>query len=138
MDQVFVDCDIILDLLARREPFHHDAIRLFSAADRQELILAVSSLSFTTIHYLLSRQYSRSESRKKLIQFKTLVQVLPVNEKIIDLSLSSDFNDFEDGVQYFTAIEHHFNVLLTRNLKDYKPSRIPVMTAGEYLGGKQV
>ncbi len=136
MEHVFADTDIILDLLADRAPHNEDAISLFSAADRGEVKVSVSSLSFTNIHYILSKQYSAEQSRKQLIKFKTLVNVLPVHDKLIELALSSDFSDFEDGVQYFTAIENGVQVLLTRNLKDYKAAEIPVMTAGEYMKGK--
>jgi hypothetical protein len=68
-----------------------------------------------------------------LSTFKTLVKVLAVDDKIIDLSLNSDFKDFEDAIQYYTAIENQVGILLTRNLKDYKAAKIPVMTAQDYL-----
>ena len=93
----------------------------------------VSSLSFSNLNYLLSRQYSQSEARRILHTFKILVKVLPVDNKIIDLSLHSTFKDFEDAIQYFTAIENNIVTLLTRNLKDYKAAKITVMTAEDFL-----
>ena len=62
--------------------------------------------------------------------------VLAVTDKVVDLALSSDFKDFEDGLQYFTAIENNIKTLLTRNLKDYKSAEIPIMTAEQFLNGK--
>ena len=60
--------------------------------------------------------------------------MLPLDDKIIGLALNdSDFEDFEDGLQYFTAIENGQDCIITRNLKDYKKSRIPVMNAEQYL-----
>ncbi|MCH8232502.1 MAG: twitching motility protein PilT [Bacteroidetes bacterium] len=56
-----------------------------------------------------------------------------MDDKIIDLSLNSDFNDFEDTIQYYTAIENKFEIIITRNLRDFKLSKIPVMTANDYL-----
>jgi predicted nucleic acid-binding protein len=61
--------------------------------------------------------------------------VLDVNSKIIDLALSSDFNDFEDAIQYYTATENGIKILLTRNLSDYRKAEITVMTAENYLKG---
>jgi hypothetical protein len=61
------------------------------------------------------------------------VNVSTVDEKIIDLALQSVFSDFEDAIQYFTAIQNNIPVILTRNLKDYKSSAIPVMTADDFL-----
>jgi predicted nucleic acid-binding protein len=129
----FVDTDIILDLIGMRQPFYASAAGLFSKADRGEIQLCTSALSFANLNYILSRQYSAPEARKKIFQFKTLVTVLPVNDKIVELALISDFKDFEDGLQYFTATENGISILLTRNLKDYKSAEIAVMTASEFL-----
>jgi predicted nucleic acid-binding protein len=136
MEKVFVDTDIILDLLSLREPFYIHAANLFSKADLNEIEIFVSSLAFANLNYILSKQYSAAQSRKKLIKFKTLVTVLPVNDKTLDLALSSDFKDFEDGIQYYTAIEKGLKILLTRNLKDFKAAEISVMTVEQYLKGK--
>jgi len=136
MEKVFVDTDIILDLLSNREPFYIHSANLFSAADKNEIKLCVSSLSFANLNYILSKQYSADQARKKLLKFKTLVTVLSVTDKVIELALSSDFKDFEDGIQYFTAIENNIKTLLTRNLKDYKSAQIPVLTAEQFLKGK--
>lgn len=133
MEKVFVDTNIILDLLGKREPFYIHAAMLFSAADRNEIKIYVSSLSFANLNYILSKQLSASEAKKKLFRFKTLVTVLAVTDKIIELALSSEFNDFEDGIQYFTAIEENIQTLLTRNLKDFKSANISVMTAEQFL-----
>ena len=133
MEKLFVDTDIILDLLSFRQPFYNHAANLFSKADLGEIEIFVSSLAFANLNYILSKQYSADQARKKLIKFKTLVTVLPVNDKTIDLALSSDFKDFEDGVQYYTAIERGLKILLTRNLKDFKAAEISVMTAEQYL-----
>lgn len=136
MEKVFVDTDIIIDLLTGREPFGKQAEILFSMADKQEIILCVSPLSFSNVNYILSKQYSAAEARKKILVFKTLVTVLPVNDKIIELALVSDFNDFEEAINYYTAIEGSIQVLLTRNLKDYKTAAIAIMTAEEYYKTK--
>ena len=137
MDKVFVDTDIILDLLSKREPFYYYSANLFSSADRNEIEIYVSSLSFANLNYILSKQFLSAQARKKLIQFKTLVNVLAVSDKVIELALSSDFKDFEDAIQYFTALENNIKTLLTRNLKDYKSAQIPVITAEQFLKGKR-
>ena len=133
MAKILVDTDIILDLLAKREPHYQFSARLFSKADEGELKLCVSSLSFSNLNYILSKQFSAVQARKKLLTFKTLVTVLRVSEKSVDLALNSDFNDFEDALQYFTALEFKISTLLTRNLKDYKKADISVLTAEQYL-----
>lgn len=136
MEKVFVDTDIVLDLLSNREPFYSHSAHLFSEADKGKIRIHVSSLTFSNLNYILSRQYSVDQARKKLLKFKTLITVLSVTDKVVELALSSDFKDFEDGLQYFTAIENNLKTLLTRNLKDYKTSEITVMTAEQFLKGK--
>ncbi len=136
MEKVFVDTDIVLDLLSYREPFYTHSAYLFSEADKGKTKIYVSSLSFSNLNYILSKQYSTDQARKKLLKFKTLVTVLAVTDKVVELALSSDFKDFEDGLHYFTAIENNLNTLLTRNLKDYKTAEIAVMTAEQFLKGK--
>jgi predicted nucleic acid-binding protein len=133
MNGVFVDTDIVLDLLGNRKPFYRHAAELFSIADRSEITIFVSSLSFSNLNYILSKQYSSNQARKILMKFKTLVTVLSVSDKVVELALLSDFKDFEDALQYFTALENGVTLLLTRNLKDYKTAGIPIMTAEQYL-----
>jgi predicted nucleic acid-binding protein len=133
MEKVFIDTDIALDLLSERAPHYQAAAELFTRADQGGLTIYVSSLSFSNLHYLLSRLYSQAEARRILNTFKILVKVLAVDDKIIDLALNSAFKDFEDAIQYYTAAENQLEVLLTRNLKDYKAAKITVMTAEDYL-----
>lgn len=134
MSKLLIDTNIILDLLAKRNPFYESAARLFSLADKHKLKLTVSSLTFANTNYVLTRLKSAKDARAILRRFKILVRILSLNDKIVDLSLNDDtFGDFEDGLQYYTAIENNQNVIITRDLKDFKKAKIPVMTAEEYL-----
>jgi predicted nucleic acid-binding protein len=133
MTKLFLDTNIILDLLAYRMPFYTEAGELFSLADKKKVELYVSSLCFADANYILSRQNPEMEVRKILRKLKVLVNVLPLDNKITDLALNSEFRDFEDAIQYFTAIENDQDIIITRNQSDFKYSKIPVMTAGEFL-----
>jgi len=133
MAKVFVDTDVCLDLLSGRKPFNASAEKLFSLADTGKVKLCVSSLSFANIDYVLRSQYSVQNSRKIIAKFKTLVSVLAVDNKTIDLAIASDFNDFEDAIQYYAAIENGITLLITRNIKDFKKSATTVVTPETYL-----
>ncbi len=133
MDKLFVDTDIVFDLLMERTPFYIHAARLFTMAERKKAEVYISSLCFNNLDYLLSKQYGKAESRRILTQFKLLVKVLAVDDRIISLALSSSFTDFEDAIQYYTALENDIPVLITRNLKDYKAAAVNVMTAETYM-----
>ena len=134
-EKVFVDSDIVYDLLARREPFYAYAASLFTLAEQGKIEVCISALTMANVHYLLSRQLSASEARSILSRFRLLVTVLPLDEKCIDLALNADFRDFEDAIQHFTALIHKVPVIITRNLKDYKSSLLPVMSAEEFVKG---
>lgn len=133
MEHVFVDTNIVIDLLQKREIFYKEAQELFTKADRKKLKLYISALTFANTYYILSKYYSSNEAKKILSKFKVLVEVLPTTDKIIDLALASDFNDFEDAIQFYTALESNLHVIITRNKKDFKNNLIPVFSAKEFL-----
>src|SRR5665647_2308529 len=111
MKSIFLDTNIVLDLLAHRMPFYTEAAQLFSLADKKKIVVSVSALCLADINYILSKQIPEMEVRKILRKFKVLVTVLPLDDKITDLALNSEFRDFEDAIQYFTAIENDQNLI---------------------------
>jgi len=94
MTKVFVDTDVCIDLLSGRQPFNKTAELLFSLANKGKLKIYVSSISFSNIDYVLRSQYNATHSRQLIGKFKTLVNVLSVECKTIDLAIASDFNVF--------------------------------------------
>lgn len=134
MKRVFIDTNILLDLLLERQPWVHQASVLFSMADRKELDLLCCSLSFSTAVYLMHRlKYSRKEIITKLTIAKSLCTVTTVDSSVIDRVLQSDFSDLEDGMQYYSALAANAEVIVTRNEKDYILSNIPVLSPTEFL-----
>lgn len=138
MSRLFIDTNIVIDLLAKRETFYPEASALFSMADKGLLTLAVSALTFANTHYIVSKQTNPKESRRILRKFKVLVETLSLNDKVTELALNDEkFHDFEDGLQYYTALENDIDVIISRNKKDFKHATIPVMTAKEYLAKRK-
>jgi|SRR5680860_680138 len=134
MSKILVDTNLVIDLLAKRKEFYEEAAELFSRSDKKELNLAISSLTFANANYILSKLKSGKEAREILRKFKVLVEILDLNDKITSLALSDeDFPDFEDGLQYYSAMENRLEIIITRNKKDFKNSKIPVLTAKEFL-----
>ena len=124
MENVFVDTNIVIDLLQKRDEFYKEAQELFTLADRKKVKLYISALTFANTYYILSRFYSSDEAKKILSKFKVLVEVLPTTDKIIELALASDFKDFEDAIQFYTALESSLEAIITRNKKDFKNNLI--------------
>lgn len=134
MKRILIDTDIVIDLLSKRKEFYDDAANLFSQADKKQLQLAISSLTFANTNYILTKLKSAKEAREILRKFKVLVEILSLDDKITELALSDEgFSDFEDGLQYYSAIENDVEIIITRNKKDFKNSKLPVLTAKEYL-----
>lgn len=134
MKKIFVDTNIVIDLLSRREPFFEDAALLFSLADRKQITLTVSSLTIANTSYVLLRQMDSNKAKSTLRKLRLIVKVLPLDDKIVGLALNDEtFSDFEDGLQYFTALENGQDLIVTRNLKDFKKSNLPIMTARQFI-----
>lgn len=133
MSRIFLDTNVMLDLLGERVPFFDSIAKVVTLADQKKLAIIVSPLSFTTIDYVLNKYESSESVLNKLRKFKIICEVCELNEEIICKALNSNFKDFEDAVQYFTALQSNCSIIITRNGKDFKNSTIPIMTAEEYL-----
>ena len=133
MIKLFLDSDIILDLLAKREPHYLYTAQLFTLIDQRKIKAFTSPLVFANLHYLLKKQSSNKIALKNLRKLKILLNVLPIDDRVIEQSLNSDFTDFEDAIQYFTAVNNGIKLLLTRNKKDYHKAKITISSAEEFM-----
>ncbi|MBN2175182.1 MAG: PIN domain-containing protein [Bacteroidales bacterium] len=131
--KVFIDSDIILDLLCKRQPFYDFAAEVFTLGDTGNIELVTTSLVFANVFYIVSKMLGIEVAKKLLRKLRIMVSIIFIEEKIVDLALNSKFSDFEDSLQYFTAREHNIHFLLTRNVKDYKEKDVIIQTPEEYL-----
>ena len=132
-DRLFLDTNIVLDLLGERELFYDSAAKIATLADKGEIELIVSALTYPTVYYLLSRFEKKEQVKEKIRKFKVIAETSDLTDKIIEKGLSSNFSDFEDSLQYYCAIKMDCKILITRNVKDFRESGIPVLTPEEYL-----
>lgn len=133
MDRLFLDTNIMLDLLGEREPFYTAAARIATLADKGKIEIIVSALSYATSFYILSKYESPEKIKDKFRKFKVISKTADLTNKVIDKALTSDFTDFEDALQYYSSLELDCDLLITRNIKDFKLADIPVLTPDEYL-----
>jgi predicted nucleic acid-binding protein len=130
---IFIDSDVILDALLKRPGFALPAMNVFLlAADKSNFKAVTSSIAFMNIHYFLDK-FDRINKLQLLKGLRSLISIIEVSEVTIDLALKSSFPDFEDAVQYYAAMNAKADVIITRNIKDYKQSSIPVLTAEQFL-----
>ena len=130
---LFLDTNVLIDLIDKREPFYNDIAVITSMAENKDFKLAASSLSFVNTVYVVSRNVEEKLVLEALKKLRIICEVSNIDEIVIDKSLISNFNDFEDAVQYFSALHHKSEIILTRNKKDFKNSEIPTMTPSEFL-----
>lgn len=139
MTRLFIDTNVMLDLMGERMPFYESAAKIASLADKGQVTIVVSALSYATVSYFLTKYENSEIAKSKLRKFKIVSEICPLDELIIEKGLNSNFSDFEDSLQYFSALTSECDILITRNGKDFKDSQIPVMDAAEYfksLNGK--
>lgn len=132
MKKLFLDTNIVIDLLEKHEPYCYDAVRLFTMAYNKQARLLVSPMTYATASFLLGK-HGAEGVRNLLSNLRRLTHVTTANEHSVDDALASQFADFEDALQYYSAIQAKAEVIITRNGKDFINANIPVMTAGEYL-----
>ncbi len=137
-DKLFLDTNIVIDLLGEREPFYESAAKIVTLADKGKVQIIVSALTYTTVCYLLSRYESNKVVKEKMRKFKVIAETTDLTDKIIDKGLESKFSDFEDSLQYYCAVESECNLIITRNGKDFKESEIPVLSPDEYLNSRKL
>jgi len=130
---ILVDSDVILDLTARREPYYNNAAEIFTLAYRKKLTIYTTAVVLANVFYILRKIIGTNDSKNQIKNLRLLIKILPINENIVDMTLNSKFNDFEDGLHYFTAIDAGIKTIITRNVKDYREKDIAVLTPEEYL-----
>ncbi len=132
MRKIFIDTNILVDLIADRKPFSKYAIELFSNAENKKIKLYTSSHSIATTYYLLKKFVDDKTLREILLGLIDYVVVIPVDAIVISKGLRSKQRAFEDSVQIYCATNiKKIDCITTRNIKDFKGSEIPVLSPDE-------
>ncbi len=132
MNSIFIDSDILIDLVARRENYMEAAALLKLIADKK-VNAYTTPIVLANVDYIITKYSNKVQSKKTIKSLRKNISVLLINERIVDLALESEFTDFEDSIQYYSAEEFGIDFIVTRNKKDYKRGSMKIVTAGEYL-----
>jgi predicted nucleic acid-binding protein len=134
MKKILLDTDVILDFLLDRKPFSDHALQVLLKCENKELQAFVTPVIVANTYYLLRQKASHAYVIEQLKQLLKIISVLSIDQKQVISALDSKFTDFEDALQYFSALHHtKVEAILTRNGKDYKHSELPVFTPHEFL-----
>jgi len=133
--RIFIDTNILIDLLIKRLPSYSSVARIFDIALKQKDTIVISNLSIVNAHYVVKKITGVQESslRIALNNICTTCEIASFTPSITIKSLISEFKDFEDATQYFCALENGCDLIVTNNKKDFKLSALPVMNAIEFL-----
>ena len=134
MSRVLLDTDVILDFFFDRQPFSEFAMQILSLCEANKLQGFVTPVICSNVYYLLRQTARQEKVIDKLKQLLLITDVLSMDQEVIKNALNSAFKDFEDALQNYAAVKHGgIDVILTRNLKDYKTSEIGVLTPETYI-----
>ena len=131
--KIFIDTDVILDIAFERKPFFYDSQKILSLVEKNYFIGFTSSLILANCYYIISSNKSKNIAQKTISKLRSILTVLPFTDKEIGESLNSNMKDFEDGIQYFIAVNNGLDTIITRNIQDYKNVDINVFMPNDFL-----
>ena len=134
MKKVLIDTDVILDFFFDRKPFSDDSTIILNLCEQGKLQGFITPVIVSNTYYLLRRTAKHEKVIEKLKQLLTITNVLQMNKLVIESALNSKFKDFEDALQHFAAVNYsEIDVIITRNIKDFKNSEIGVMSPDSFV-----
>jgi len=131
--KVFLDSDVLLDFLTARKPFVEEMKIIINLGLKKEIDLYTSSLIIANIHYVISKTENSKQALVKIQQLTSFIKILNVGPKEIVSAIKSKFKDFEDSIQDACATNNNMDLILTRNIKDFKKSNLSILTPKEFL-----
>lgn len=138
MDKILIDTDVILDFFFEREPFAENASKILSLCEKGIVKGFVTPVMISNVYYLLRKTAKHEKIIESLKSLLNIIDIALINKETILNALNSDFKDFEDALQNFSAQNQtEISVIVTRNIKDYKTSTLSVMTPESYLKALQ-
>lgn len=131
--KVFVDTNVLLDVLTRRKPFYRAAVQVWSLAERGEIRGFISVISFNNIYYIVRKTENKRKADRALCMLRDVFESIAPDRQVLNQSIDSDMDDFEDAVQFHSAVRVKAAYLVTRNPDHFPTSCLPVMTPDEFL-----
>ena len=128
-----LDTNIILDVLLIRQPFYEYSFGIIALAQNNNYNIYLVASGVTDIYYVIRKQIGKGKAIAEVKNILQSFQISDVNKKILIQATNNNFEDFEDAVQHETAIHSNIDFIITRNNKDYKHSKIKVLTPKEFI-----
>ncbi len=133
--KVFVDTNVVLDVLLDRKPFYWDAGRVWTLAEQGRIQGLVSVLSFPNAFYVIRRTSGLQAARESLLVLRDSFTPIACDEQVIQQAIDAKFADFEDAIQFFSALRANAACIVTRNAQHFPVSELPVLSPAEFMSG---
>ena len=133
MKTVFLDTNIVLDVFLTRNEFNRPSAAIWKACETGKVVGMVSAMTFNNMYYI----YAKSQGRPKALDAVRLVlavcKIVPLDEKILRLAADNPGSDFEDAIQFYSALEANASCIVTRDANDFAKGQVPILSPGEFL-----
>ena len=130
---VFVDTNVLINVLAQREPFYADSARLWTLAEQGRVKGFISVISFNNIYYVVRKLRTRRVADRMMVLLRDTFTAVPLDKQILDQAIDTGFKDLEDAIQYFSAIRAGAACIVSRDTAAFPRSGLPVLTPQELL-----
>jgi len=130
---VFVDTNVLIDVLAQREPFYADSARLWTLAEQGRVKGFISVISFNNIYYVVRKLRTRRVADRMMVLLRDTFTPVPLDKQILDQAIDAGLKDLEDAIQYFSAVRTGAACIVSRDAKAFPRSELPVLTPQELL-----
>lgn len=135
MKHFLLDTNIVIDFLTDRRPFSLLAAKLFDYSEKGKIKLYITAVSYNNIYYVVKKLASHKETITILKALENLAETIDTTRAAIKHALDSEFKDFEDAIQYFSAkTNKKIDAIITRNVSDFKLSKLPILIPDEAIG----
>ena len=131
--RLLIDANILLDVLQKREPHFHDSSLVWKLCETNSAEGYVSSLTIANLIYVMRKELTPEKIEEILQHLKLIFQLTDLTVSDITKAAEIKWNDFEDAVQSTVAERIHADCIITRNVRDFRNSRIVAFTPAEYL-----
>lgn len=109
---IFIDSDVILDILLKRDPHYQFGQKLLNKGKNKEIEINTSALIIANIYYIIARVSGKNEAKDKVNKLLKMLKVLPLDADCITLAMNSNFSDIEDAMQHFIAMQNQCDVII--------------------------
>jgi predicted nucleic acid-binding protein len=136
--KLFVDSDVVIDFFTDREPHVNPASELFELSEQGTVKLYLSAISINNIYCIVRKFLGHKKTLEVIEALTEMTEIIGTTKIEIIQALKNDFSDYEDSVQYSSALTlKSLDAIITRNVKDYRNSSVAVMTPLNFLKMKE-